>query len=105
MYTVSYDQGRWEPTYTEIMESYKGEAKEIILQNFIDEGMFSGTAYTMDETREEDIELEVKDWLTPFEIEQLKTIERYAPESFWETMTVQTLTEALKTPTDEREVA
>lgn len=105
MYTVSYNQGRWEPEYTETMESYKGEAKEIILQSFIYEGMFSETVFTMDETTEEDIELEVKDWLTPFEIEQLKTIERYAPDSFWETMTVQTLTEALKTPTNEREVA
>ena len=56
-------------------------------------------------TRDEEIELEVKDYLTPFEVEQLKAIEKYAPESFWESMTTQSLSDAMKPSTDEREVA
>ena len=105
MYTISHYQGYNEPTDNELLESYEGEAREIIFQNFIDEGMFTDTVYTIDETDEDDIELEVKDYLTPFEIEQLKAIEKYAPESFWDSLTVESLTEALKMPTDEREVA
>ncbi len=105
MYTVSYNQGYDMPIDTELLESYDGEAREIIFQSFIDDGMISSTVYTIDETTEEDTELEVADFLTPFEIEQLQTIEKYAPESFWDTLTVQTLAEALKIPTGEREVA
>lgn len=105
MYTVSHYQGYNEPLDNELFESYKGEAKEIILQSFIDEGMFTDTAFTIDDTTEYEIEPEVKDRLTPFEIEQLKTLERYASESFWDSLTVESLTQALIMPTDEREVA
>ena len=105
MYTVSHYQGYDMPTDNELLESYEGEAKEIILADFIENGMYSDTVYTIDETNEDEIELEVKDYLTPFEIEQLKDIEKYAPESFWDSLTVESLTEALKMPTDEREVA
>jgi hypothetical protein len=105
MYTISHNQGYNEPLDVELFESYEGEAKEIIFQSFIDEGMFTDTVYALDEVHEDDIELEVKDWLTPFEIEQLKTIGRYAPESFWDTLTVQSLSEALKMPTEAQEVA
>jgi len=105
MYTVSHYQGYDMPTDIELLESYEGEAREIIFQNFIDEGMLSSIVYTIDEITEEDLEIEVADFLTPFEIEQLQAIEKYAPESFWNTLTVQTITEALKMPTDEREVA
>ena len=105
MYTVSHYQGYNEPTDNELLESYEGEAKEIILQSFIDEGMFTDTVYTLDDVEEDDIELEVKDYLTPFEIEQLKALEKYAPESFWDRLTVESLSEAMKPSTDEREVA
>lgn len=105
MYTVSHYQGYNEPTDIELLESYDGEAREIILAHFIDEGMFTDTVYTIDETDEDDIELEVADYLTPSEIAQLKEIEKNAPESFWDSLTVEALTEALKMPTDEREAA
>jgi len=105
MYTVSHYQGYNEPLDIELLESYEGEAKEIILSDFIDQGMISETVYTIDETDEDDIELKVSDYLTAFEIEQLKSIERYAPESFFDGLTTQSLNEALKMPTDEREVA
>ena len=105
MYTVSHYQGYNEPLDIELLESYEGEAKEIILADFIDQGMISETVYTIDETDEDDIELEVSDYLTAFEIEQLKSIETYAPESFFDGLTVESLNEALKMPTDEREVA
>lgn len=105
MYTVSHYQGYNEPLDIELLESYEGEAKEIILADFIDQGMISETVYTIDETDEDDLELEVSDYMTAFEIEQLKTIERYAPESFFNGLTVKSLSEALKMPTDEREVA
>ena len=105
MYTVSHYQGHNEPLDIELLESYEGEAREIIFQSFIDEGMFSETVYTIDDTEDDDIELEVKDYLTPFEIEQLKAIEKYAPESFWDSLTTQSLSDTLKMPTDEREVA
>ncbi len=105
MYTVSHYQGHNEPLDIELLESYEGEAKEIILADFIDQGMISETVYTIDETDEDDLEIEVSDYLTAFEIEQLKSIERYASESFFDGLTVQSLNEALKMPTDEREVA
>lgn len=105
MYTVSHYQGRNEPLDIELLESYEGEAREIIFQSFIDEGMFADTVYAIDDVEDDDIELEVKDYLTPFEIEQLKAIEKYAPESFWDSLTTQSLSDALKIPTDEREVA
>lgn len=105
MYTLSHYQGHNEPLDHELLESYEGEAKEIILADFIDQGMFSETVYTLDDVGEDDIELEVKSFLSAFEIEQLKSIEKYAPESLWDNLTVQSLSEALKMPTDEREVA
>jgi len=105
MYTVSHYQGYNEPLDIELLESYEGEAKEIILADFIDQGMISETVYTIDETDEDDLELEVSDYLTAFEIEQLKSIEQYAPESFFNGLTVKSLSEALKMPTDERRVA
>lgn len=105
MYTVSHYQGYNEPTDNELLENYEGEAKEIIFQNFIDEGMFTDTVITIDDIEDEEIEFEVKDYLTPFEIEQLKALEKYASESFWDSLTVESLTKALIMPTDEREVA
>lgn len=105
MYTVSHYQGYNEPTDTELFESYKGEAREIILQSFIDEGMFTPTVYTLDDMTEDDIELEVSDWLNAYEIEQLKDIEKNAPESVWDALTVESLNQMLKTPTELREVA
>jgi len=105
MYTISHYQGHNEPLDVELFESYEGEAKELILQEFIDNGMYSDTICIMDDVEDEEIELEVKDYLTPFEVEQLKAIEKYAPESFWESMTTQSLSDAMKPSTDEREVA
>ena len=105
MYTISHYQGYDMPLDIELFESHEGEAKELILQEFIDNGMYSDTICIMDDVEDEEIELEVADYLTPFEVEQLKAIEKYAPESFWDTLTVQTLAEALKIPTGEREVA
>jgi hypothetical protein len=105
MYTVSTYQGYDMPTDSELFESYKGEAREIILQSFIDEGMFSETVYTLDETTEEDIELTASEWLSADEVAQLKDIEKNASESLWDALTVQTLSELLKTPTIERRAA
>ncbi len=105
MYTIRHHQGRDMPTDTELFESYKGEAREIILQSFIDEGIFTPTVYTLDDMTENDIELEVSDWLNAYEIEQLKDIEKNAPESVWDALTVESLNQMLKTPTELREVA
>ena len=105
MYTVSHYQGHNEPLDNELLESYEGEAKEIILADFIDQGMFSDTVYTIDATEEDDIELEVKDYLTLFEIATLRAIEKNVPQSLWDVMTVQSLSDAIKEPTELREVA
>jgi hypothetical protein len=105
MYTVSTYQGYDMPIDSELFESYEGEAREIILQSFIDEGMFSETVYTLDEITEEDIELTASEWLSTDEVVQLKAIEKNAPESLWDTLTVQTLNELIKTPTSERRAA
>lgn len=105
MYTVSHYQGHNEPLDVELFEGHEGEAREIILQSYIDEGMISETVPTIDESNEYDIELEVTDWLTPFEIEQLKTFELYCPEDVWDTLTVESLSDILKSHRDEREVA
>ncbi len=105
MYTISHYQGYDMPLDIELFESHEGEAKELILQEFIDNGMYSDTICIMDDVEDEEIELEVADYLTPFEVEQLKAIEKYAPESFWESMTTQSLSDAMKPSTDEREVA
>jgi len=61
--------------------------------------------YTLDDMTEEDIELKVSDWLNAYEIEQLKDIEKNAPESVWSALTVESLNQMLKTPTELREVA
>ena len=105
MYTVSHYQGRDMPIDTELFENYEGEAREIILQHFIDEGMFTPTVYTLDDVTDEDIELEVSSWLDAYEIEQLKEIEKNAPESVWEALTVQTLNQMLKMPSELKEAA
>ena len=105
MYTVSHYQGHNEPIDIEILESYEGEAKEIILADFIDQGMFSETVFTIDETYEDEIELEVSDYLTAFEIKQLQAIEKYASDSYFDSLTVESLNEALKVPVNEREAA
>jgi len=105
MYTVSHYQGYNEPTDNELLESYEGEAREIILAGFIEDGMFSDTVYVRDDIQEGDIELETKDYFSAFEIEQLKLIEKYASESFWDSLTIQSLAEALEVPTNERRVA
>jgi len=105
MYSVSHFQGHDMPADTELFEDYQGEIKEIILQSFIDEGMLGAYAYALDGATDEDIELEVATYLTASEITALQTIEQNAPESFWESVTVQTLTEALKQPTNERRAA
>jgi len=105
MYTVSHYQGYNEPLDIELLESYEGEAKEIILADFIDQGTLSETVYTIDETDEDDLELEVSDYLTLFEIATLRAIEKNVSESLWELMTVQSLKEELIMPTDERRVA
>jgi len=105
MYTVSHYQGHNEPLDIELLESYEGEAKEIILADFIDQGIFSDTVYAIDDTEEDDIELEVKDYLTLFEIATLRAIEKNIPESLWDAMTIQSLSDAIKEPTELREVA
>lgn len=105
MYTLSHYQGHNEPLDTELLESYEGEARELILEAFIDNGMYSDTFYTLDDVEEEDIELEVKDYLTADEIATLKDIEKYASESLWDALTTKSLSEMMKAPTDEREVA
>jgi len=105
MYTISHYQGYDMPTDIELLESYEGEAREIILQSFIDEGMISESVYTIDETTEEDLEIEVADFLTPEEIAALKEIEENATESFWNGLTVESLTEALNEDRNEREAA
>ena len=105
MYTLRHYQGRDMPIETELFENYEGEAREIILQSFIDEGMFTPVVYTMDDVSEEDIELEVSDWFNAYEIEQLKDLEQNAPESVWDTLTVQTLDQMLKMPSELKEVA
>ena len=105
MYTVSHYQGYDMPTDTELLESYPGEAREIIFQSFIDEGMISSAIYTINETAEEDMELEVADFLTPDEVAALKNIEKNASGSFWDGLTVQTITEVLKADRNGREAA
>jgi len=105
MYTITTYQGYDMPADIELFESYEGEAREIILQSFIDEGMLSDSVYTIDETDEEDIELEVAQWLNANEIAALKEIEENATESFWDGLTVKSLTEALNEDRSEREAA
>lgn len=105
MYTVSHYQGYDMPTDTELLESYEGEAREIILQSFIDEGVLSYVVYTTDETTGEDIELEVMGFLTPDEVTTLKDIEQNNTESFWDGLTVQTLSEVLKADRNAKEAA
>jgi len=105
MYSVSHDQGYDMPTDVELFESFEGEAREIILQSFIDEGMYSETASTIDEVTEEEIEFDADEYLTASEIAQLKMIEKNASESFWDTVTVQSLSELIKEPTIERRAA
>ena len=105
MYTLRHYQGRDMPIDTELFENYEGEAREIILQSFIDEGMFTPVVYTMDDVSEEDIALEVSDWFNAYEIETLKDLEKNAPESVWDTLTVQTLNQMLKMPSELRKVA
>lgn len=103
MYTVSHYQGYNEPLDVELLESCEGEAREIIFQNFIDEGMFTDTVFTIDESNEDGIELYVTDWLTAAEIEQLQYIEKYVTESFWDALTIETLVDAIKHARNERE--
>ena len=105
MYTVTHYQGYDMPTDTELLESYEGEAREIILQSFIDEGMISKSVYTIDETTEDDLEIEVADFLTAEEVARLKEIEKNAPESLWDSLTVESLTAMLNNAYNERRVA
>lgn len=105
MYTVSHYQGYNAPLDQELLESFEGEAKEIILQSFIDEGMFTDTVYTLDDVEENDIEIEVKDYMTAYEIAALKDIETNAAESFWDAMTVQSLSDVIKESTELKEAA
>ncbi|MCF6207201.1 MAG: hypothetical protein L3J47_09970 [Sulfurovum sp.] len=105
MYTVSHYQGYDLPTDIELLESYEGEAREIILQSFIDDGMLSGSVYAINETDEEEIEIEVSEWLNVDEVAILKALEKNATDAEWDAMTVQTLTQLLNTPTIEREAA
>jgi len=105
MYTITTYQGYDMPADIELLESYDGEAREIILQSFIDEGMLCDSVYTIDETDEEDIELEVAQWLNANEIAALKEIEENATESFWNGLTVESLTETLNEDRSEREAA
>lgn len=105
MTALAHDQGYDMPTDYELIEDYPGEGREIILQSFIDEGMYSRTAYAVDTITEEDIELDATEWLSAYEIEQLQAIEKNASESFWDAVTVQTLTEAIQEPTEHREAA
>ena len=108
MYTITHHQGYNEPTDTELIESYEGEAKEIIFTHFIEEG-YSDTVYTLDDVEDEEIELIVSQWLTKFEIQTLKTIEAHSTDTFWESLTLDTLlslTTQAKTYTHQlREVA
>jgi len=105
MYTIAHYQGHDMPLDVELFEDYPGEIREIILQSFIDEGMLGEYAYTLDTLHDEEIELEVATYLSASEIQTLQEIERYAPESFWEGLTVETLTQVLNQPQIERRAA
>ena len=105
MYTITHDQGYDMPVDVELLESYEGEARAIILESFIDEGMISSTVYAIDEVEGEDIELIVSEWLSADEIHVLKDIEQNADESFFDGLTVDTLDEVLKMPTERKEAA
>ena len=105
MYTITHDQGYDMPVDVELLESYEGEARAIILESFIDEGMISSTVYAIDEVEGEDIELFVSEWLSADEIHVLKDIEQNADESFFDGLTVDTLDEVLKMPTERKEAA
>ena len=105
MYTITHYQGYDMPLDIELLENYEGEAKDIILQSFIDEGMFTSTVYTVDDVTEEDIELDVSEFLSKEEIAALKDIEENASDSFWDGLTVETLREAIKPTNYEEEAA
>jgi len=105
MYTITHNQGYDMPVDVELLESYEGEARAIILESFIDEGMISSTVYAIDEVEGEDIELIVSEWLSADEIHVLKDIEQNADESFFDGLTVDTLDEVLKMPTERKEAA
>jgi hypothetical protein len=105
MYTVTYTQGRDLPLDASLFEEYPGEGREIFLQSFINEGTFSETEYTLDTETEEEIELKASEWLSAYEIAQLKTLAANAPESLWDGLTVSSLMELLQEPTELKEVA
>ena len=105
MYSIRHDQGYDMPADVELFESFKGEAREIILQSFIDEGMLGSSIYTLDEVTDEDICLQPAEWLSADEVARLQEIEQNASESFWDALTVQTLSELIQEPTIEQEAA
>jgi len=104
MKTLTYNQGYNEPQYTELIEDYDGEAREIILQDFIDNGFLRKVVYTEDYDSE-DIELITEDYFTPVERQALTEIEQL-PECFWSHIDLETLVEHVESAharTKERE--
>lgn len=91
MYTLTHYQGHNEPTDIELIESYEGEAKELIFADFIDNGMYSDEVYVLDDVEEEEIELTSSAYLTKYEIQTLKTIEAHATDKFWDSLTLSSL--------------
>jgi len=95
MRRITFRGGRDEPSYYEIHESYKGEARDEILTMFCFEGCLNDEVLVYDDLSEEEIWLKTSEWLEPFEILQLNLIHDTAPESFFEDLTLEKLKDVL----------
>lgn len=95
MYVIKDGDGRKEPITYSVHESYKGEARDIILQQFCFDTALYDEYETKDEVDDKEITLLAKDYLDPEEIKTLEEIEKNAPDEFWEDVTLDSLKEAL----------
>jgi len=97
------------PVTYELKESFKGEARQEILERFC----FDTALYDEYEINTDNGEatLTTKEWITPFEVMQLNLISDYSKNEFWEDITVEKLDRILNSHRelfgvkDEREVA
>lgn len=96
MYVIKEGDGRKEPITYSVHESYKGEARDIILQQFCFDTALYEEYTAKDEVDDKEISLLAKDYLDPEEIKVLEEIEKNAPDEFWETVTLDTIKKTLR---------
>lgn len=88
MYVIKDGDGRIEPITYSVHESYKGEARDIILQQFCFDTSLHREYTTSDKVDDTEITIYASDYFDEKEIELLGQIEDNSPDEFWETVTL-----------------